>query len=63
MVNKRLLVGVGCMLVGGALVVAGLLRIPVVPVVLVLVGGAVGFVGYKIFENRGSEVPKDLELG
>lgn len=63
MVNKRLLVGVGGMLVGGILVVAGLLRIPVVPVVLIILGGAVGFIGYKIYDLRGSDKPKGLEYG
>ena len=63
MVNKRLLVGIGCMLVGGALVVTGLLRIPVVPVVLIMIGGSIGFVGYKIFEARGGGIPSDLNLG
>ena len=63
MVNKRLLVGVGCMLVGGVLVITGLLGIPVASVVKVLLGGALGFVGYKIFEKRGSSKPNDLNFG
>ena len=63
MVNKRLLVGIGCMLVGGALVVTGLLRIPVLPIVLILIGGAVSFVGYTIFRSRRSDKPKGLEYG
>lgn len=63
MVNKRLVVGVSCMLVGSALVVTGLLRIPVVPIVLILIGGAVGFVGYKIYELRRGSIPSDLNLG
>lgn len=63
MVNKRLAIGTGCMLVGGALVVIGLLKIPIVPVVLVLVGGAIGFVGYKIYETRRSDKPNDLNFG
>ena len=63
MVNKRLLVGIGCMLVGGALVVTGLLRIPVIPVVLILIGGTLGFVGYRIFESKGTDIPRDLNLG
>ena len=63
MVNKRLAVGVGAMLVGGALVVIGLLQIPPVPVILILIGGAIGFVGYKIFERRRGEIPSELNLG
>ena len=63
MVNKRLLVGVGGMLVGGVLVVKGLTLIPGLPIVLILVGGALGFVGYKIFEKRGSNKPSDLNFG
>ena len=63
MVNKRLLVGVGCMLVGATLVVTGLLRIPVVPIVLILMGGTIGFVGYKIYELRRGSIPSDLNLG
>lgn len=63
MVNKRLLIGVGCMLTGGALVITGLTQIPGLPIVLILVGGALGFVGYKIFEKRRGNIPSDLELG
>jgi len=63
MVNKRLLVGLGCMLVGGVLVVTGLLRVPVVPVVFILMGGSVGFVGYKIFESRRNDKPNDMNFG
>ena len=63
MVNKRLAIGVGCMLVGGILVITGLLGIPVVSVVKVLIGGALGFVGYTIFEKRGSNKPDDLNFG
>ena len=63
MINKRVLVGIGAMLLGGVLVVTGLLRIPVVPIVLILVGGAVGFGGYKIYETRRRGIPGDLELG
>jgi len=51
------------MLVGGALVVTGLLRIPVVPVVLILLGTALGFTGYKIYELRRSDKPNDLNYG
>lgn len=63
MVNKKLAVGVGCMLVGGVLVVTGLLGIPVASVVKVLIGGAIGFVGYKVFESRRSNKPSDLNFG
>ena len=63
MVNKRLLVGVGCMLVGGILVVTGLLGIPGASVVKILLGGAIGFVGYVIFEKRRGYIPSDLNLG
>ncbi len=63
MVNKRLLIGLGSMLVGGVLVVVGLLKVPVVAAVLVLLGGTLGFVGYKIFENRRSDKPDDLVYG
>ena len=61
--TKVALIGIGAMLVGATLVVVGLLQIPVVPVVLILVGGAVGFVGYKIFENRKNAKPNDLYFG
>jgi hypothetical protein len=61
--TKRTLVGLGAMLVGAILVVSGLLQIPVVPVVLILVGGVLGFIGYKIFENRGNTKPDDLVYG
>lgn len=63
MVNKRLLVGVGCMLVGGALFVTGLTQMPGLPIVLILIGGALGFVGYRIFESRRSDKPKGMEYG
>lgn len=63
MVNKRLLVGVVCMLTGGALVIIGLTQIPGLPIVLILVGGALGFVGYKIFKSRKSDKPNDLNYG
>lgn len=63
MVNKRLLVGVGCMLVGGALVVAGLARLPGLPIVLILMGGALGFIGYRIYEKRNGGKPKGMEYG
>ena len=63
MVNKKLLIGVGCMLIGGSLVVTGLLRIPVVPIVLILMGGTLGFIGYKIYELRRSDIPNDLNFG
>jgi len=52
MVNKALCIGLGMMLVGGILVVVGLLNVPKMAVVEVLLGGAVGFVGYKIFGQR-----------
>ena len=61
--NKRILIGTACMLVGGALVVIGLLKIPIVPVVLILIGGALGFSGYKIYETRRSDKPQDLVYG
>lgn len=63
MVNKRLAVGVGCMLVGGALVITGLVKLPVVPFLLILTGGAVGFIGYKIYELRKSGKPNDMNFG
>ena len=63
MVNKRLLVGIGCMLVGAVLVVTGLLGIPVVSVVKILIGGALGFVGYRIYERRRGGKPDDLNFG
>lgn len=63
MVNKRLAIGVGCMLVGGALVITGLFRLPIVPIVLILIGGAVGFVGYKIYEARNGGKPNDMNFG
>ncbi|MFX0084316.1 MAG: hypothetical protein ACFFAU_01480 [Candidatus Hodarchaeota archaeon] len=50
--DKNRLYGVGGMMVGGALVVTGLLQIPVLPVVLIVVGGAVGFIGYKFFNGE-----------
>ncbi len=62
MVNKRLLIGVGGMLVGAILVVAGLLRIPVVPVVLILMGGTIGFVCNGIYKRRNDK-PNDLNFG
>ena len=52
MLNKNLLIGLGCMLVGAALVIAGLSRLPAIPIVSIVMGGAVGFSGYKIFEKR-----------
>jgi len=52
MVNKALCIGLGMMLVGGILVVVGLLNVPKMAAVEVLLGGAVGFVGYKIFGQR-----------
>lgn len=52
MLNKNLLIGLGGMLIGGILVVKGLTMIPGLPIVLILVGGAIGFACYKIFENR-----------
>lgn len=63
MVNKRLLVGIGAMLVGGALFVTGLFRIPVVSIVLILMGGAIGFVGFYIYERRRGGKPNDLNYG
>lgn len=60
--TKRTLVAIGVMLVGGVLFVSGLLQIPVVPVVLILVGGALGFTGYKIFLSRNNK-PDDLIFG
>ena len=63
MANKRVLIGVGCMLVGAALVVIGLLQIPILPVVLILVGVALGFTGYKIYETRRGGKPDGMEYG
>ena len=51
------------MLVGGALVVKGLTLIPGLPIVLILLGGALGFVGYRIYELRRSDKPNDLNFG
>ena len=50
--DKNMLIGVGGMLVGGALVVVGLLKIAIVPVILILIGGAVGFTAYKVFKGE-----------
>lgn len=61
--NKSILIGFGCMLVGAILVIIGLLRIPVISVILILIGGALGFTGYKIYENRRSDKPNDLNFG
>lgn len=61
--NKKVLIGTGRMLLGGILVVIGLLRIPVIPVVLILVGGALGFTGYRLFETRRSDRPDDMIYG
>lgn len=61
--DKSTLIGFGSMLVGAILVVIGLLRIPVIPIVLIVIGGALGFGGYKIYENRRSDKPKDLNFG
>ena len=52
MLKKALYVGLGAMLVGGILVVVGLLNVPKVAVVQILLGGAIGFAGYTIFEKR-----------
>lgn len=52
MLNKALYVGLGTMLVGGILVVVGLLNVPKVAAVEILLGVALGFAGYKIFEKR-----------
>lgn len=61
--TKVTLVGCGAMLVGAILVITGLLQIPVLPVTLILVGGALGFVGYKIFESRKNIKPDNLIFG
>ena len=66
MVNKRLAIGGGCMLLGGILVVTGLLRIPVVPVVLILMGGTIGFVGNRIYKKRNDKPegkPEGMNFG
>ncbi len=49
--DKNMIYGVGGMLVGGSLVIGGLLQIHVLPVVLILVGGTIGFVGYKFYNG------------
>jgi len=63
MLGKRLLVGVGSMLVGAVLVVVGLIQIPVIAKVLILLGGTVGFVGYRIYEQRGKDKPDGMIYG
>lgn len=63
MVNKRVIVGICCMLVGGILIVIGLVQIPIVARVLILIGGTVGFIGYRIYELRRNNRPKDLNFG
>ena len=52
MLKKVLYVGLGTMLIGGILVVVGLLNVPKVAAIEDLLGGALGFVGYQIFEKR-----------
>ena len=52
MLNKALLIGLSCMLIGVALVITGLSKLAIVPIVLIVMGGAIGFSGYKIFEQR-----------
>ena len=47
--DKNTLYGLAGMLVGGVIVVTGLLKIAVLPVLLILVGGAIGFAGYRIY--------------
>ena len=49
---KKEIISIGGMLLGGALVVIGLLKISIVPVILILVGGAIGFTSYKIFKDE-----------
>ena len=63
MVDKRLAVGVGCMMVGGVLVVIGLCQIPIVPVVLIIMGAGLGFVGWTIFKKRAKKLPEGLNIG
>ncbi len=50
--DKKMLIGIGGMLVGGVLVVGGLLQIPVLPVVLIVIGGALGYVGNKVYRGE-----------
>jgi len=61
--NKTFLIGLGCMLVGAISVVWGCLTIPVIAIVKIVVGGAVGFVGYKIFSSPEAKKPSGLDYG
>ena len=63
MVNKRLIIAVACILGGGLGVITGLLDVPKIAVIKVLVGSAVGFVGYYMYERRRSGKPKDMKYG
>lgn len=61
--TKVVLVGLGAMVVGGILVVVGLLQVPTLAKVLILVGGGVGFVGYKIYDKRNQIAENNVYFG
>lgn len=61
--SKVILIGCGAMLLGGVLVVVGLLQIPIIPVVLILAGGGLGFLGYRVYKNKNNIKPEDLYFG
>lgn len=62
MMNKQGLIGIAGMFVGGVLVIVGLLNIPVMSVVLIVLGGAVGFTGHYFYDHKNTEY-KDLNFG